>query len=365
MARYRSEPPHTHGDTPSTAVLVVNLGTPAAPTTSAVRSYLREFLSDPRVVEIPRILWWPLLNGVILNLRPKASAAKYALVWEDEGSPLAVHTEKQAQHLAERLRHDGHEGIVVDWAMRYGNPSIPDALERLKARGCTRIVILPLYPQYAASTTASVIDEVGRNLKHYRNQPEIRFVRSFPDHPGYIGALAQSVREHWQAHGEPERLVMSYHGIPRRSLDLGDPYYCECHKTSRLLAEALGLPRERWEMTFQSRFGKTEWLQPYTEPTLREMASNGVKSVDVICPGFVSDCLETLEEIAMECREAFLTSGGKEFRYIPCLNERTEWITALSALCTAHLGNWLTDPQPSSMEREQSASLARAHGAQR
>lgn len=365
MARYRSEPPHTHGGTPSAAVLLVNLGTPAAPTTSAVRSYLREFLSDPRVVEIPRIVWWPLLNGVILNLRPKASAAKYALVWSDEGSPLAIHTEQQARLLADRLHHEGHDEIVVDWAMRYGNPSIPEALERLKARGCTRIVILPLYPQYAASTTASVIDEVGRNLKHYRNQPEVRFVRSFPDQAGYISALAQSVREHWQAHGEPEQLVMSYHGIPRRSLDLGDPYYCECHKTSRLLAEELGLPRERWEMTFQSRFGKAEWLQPYTEPTLRKMASDGVKSVDVICPGFVSDCLETLEEIAMECREAFLSSGGSEFRYIPCLNERPDWISALATLSVAHLGNWLTEPKPSCVERELSASLARTRGAAR
>src|SRR5690554_5964908 len=214
MARYRPEPEYTHGTSALTGVLIANLGTPEAPTAPALRKYLKQFLSDPRVVEIPRIAWWPILNGIILNLRPKKSAAKYATVWTDEGSPLRVHTERQAKLLAGQLLHDGHGEVVVDWAMRYGQPSIEGALDRMRARGCTRILILPLYPQYAASTTASVMDDVARCITHWRNQPELRFVRSFADHPGYIAALANCVREHWQANGEPERLVMSFHGIP-------------------------------------------------------------------------------------------------------------------------------------------------------
>ncbi|AUN94754.1 ferrochelatase [Pseudazoarcus pumilus] len=365
MARYRPEPEYTHGTSALTGVLIANLGTPEAPTAPALRKYLKQFLSDPRVVEIPRIAWWPILNGIILNLRPKKSAAKYATVWTDEGSPLRVHTERQAKLLAGQLLHDGHGEVVVDWAMRYGQPSIEGALDRMRARGCTRILILPLYPQYAASTTASVMDDVARCITHWRNQPELRFVRSFADHPGYIAALANCVREHWQANGEPERLVMSFHGIPRRSLDLGDPYHCECHKSARLLAEALELPRERWLITFQSRFGKAEWLQPYTEPTLQKLAGEGVRRVDVICPGFVSDCLETIEEIGMECREAFLTAGGETFHYIPCLNERADWIAALGKLAESHLGNWLEIAPPSAQERELAALRARDLGAAR
>lgn len=365
MARYWTEPPYSHGSAPKTGVLIANLGTPEAPTAPALRKYLKQFLSDPRVVEIPRIVWWPILNGIILNLRPKKSAAKYATVWTNEGSPLKFHTEKQAKLLAGQLLHDGHGQIVVEWAMRYGEPSIPNALNRMRATGCTRIVVLPLYPQYAASTTASAFDEVARCLLHWRNPPEIRLVRNFHDHPAYIAALAASVREHWQVNGEPDKLVMSFHGIPRRSLDLGDPYHCECHKTARLLAEALELPRERWQITFQSRFGKAEWLQPYTEPTLQKLAREGLKRADVICPGFVSDCLETLEEIAMECREAFLEAGGKDFHYIPCLNERPDWITALSTVAQSHLGDWLDLQPPSAQEQELAALRAKDLGAAR
>ena len=341
MPRYWPEPPLKHGSPQRTGVLLVNLGTPEAPTAAALRPYLKQFLSDPRVVEIPRLVWWPILNGIILNTRPAASAKKYASVWMDEGSPLKVHTARQTALLARHLGTAGHGALEVDHAMRYGQPSIPDVLNSLRARGCTRILVVPLYPQYSASTTATVVDEVGRCLAHWRNQPEVRFVRNFHDDPGYIAALVRSVREHWLVHGQPERLLLSFHGVPRRSLELGDPYHCECHKTGRLVAEGLGIARERVLVTFQSRFGKAEWLKPYTQPTLEALAAQGVGRVDVMCPGFVSDCLETLEEIAMECKEAFLEKGGKAFHYIPCLNESDAWIEALGDIARAHLGNWL------------------------
>lgn len=363
MARFWPEPPFQHGSPARTGVLLVNLGTPAAPTAAALRPYLKEFLSDPRVVEIPRAVWWPILHGAILTTRPAKSAKKYATIWMPEGSPLKVYTERQAKFVRGRLGQDGFPDLVVDWAMRYGQPSIPDALGRMKAGGCTRILVLPLYPQYAASTTASVMDEIARCLGHWRNIPEIRYVRSFPDHPGYIAALEAQVREHWMKHGQGDKLIMSFHGIPRRSLDLGDPYHCECHVTARLLAAALRLPPERWQLTFQSRFGKAEWLQPYTQPTLEALARGGTTSVDVICPGFAGDCLETLEEIGMECKQAFLGKGGKVFQYIPCLNDRPDWIAALAGIARDHLGNWLTLPLPSAQALVASAARAKDLGA--
>ena len=363
MSRYWTEPPFKHDSASRTGVLLVNLGTPEAPTAAALRPYLKQFLSDPRVVEIPRLVWWPILNGIILNTRPAASAKKYASVWTDEGSPLKVHTQRQAKLLAGYLAKAGHDGLDIDYAMRYGAPSIPDVLEAMRTRGCTRILVLPLYPQYSASTSATVVDEVGRCLAHWRNQPEMRFVRNFHDHPGYIAALVRSVREHWTANGEPERLLLGFHGVPTRSLELGDPYHCECHKTGRLVAEELGIARERVLVTFQSRFGKAEWLKPYTQPTLESLAQQGIRRVDVMCPGFVSDCLETLEEIAMECREAFLEKGGKSFHYIPCLNERDDWINALADLTRAHLGNWLEIQPPDASSRAASLERARRLGA--
>jgi ferrochelatase len=363
MARYRPEAPFKHGTPALTGVLLVNLGTPAAPTAAALRPYLRQFLSDPRVVEIPRPLWWPILHGIVLNTRPAKSAKKYAAIWMPEGSPLKVYTERQAKLLKGRLGQEGLPELRVDWAMRYGAPSIPDVLEGMKAAGCARILVLPLYPQYAASATASVMDEVAGCLTRWRNLPELRYVRSFADHPGYIAALESRVREHWMKHGQGDKLVMSFHGIPRRSLDLGDPYHCECHKTARLLAEALRLPPERWQLSFQSRFGKAEWLQPYTQPTLEALAKAGTASVDVICPGFVGDCLETLEEIGMECKQAFLGSGGKVFRYIPCVNDRPDWIAALAQLTREHLGHWAHLPQASAAELGARAARARALGA--
>lgn len=340
MPRYAPEPAQTHGAPRSTAVLLVNLGTPEAPTATALRRYLKQFLWDPRVVEIPRPVWWLILNGIILNLRPAKSAAKYAKIWLADGSPLKVHTERQTKLLKGWLGEAGKPEVVVASAMRYGQPSIASVLDQFKRDGVERVLVVPLYPQYAASSTASVMDDVADWLKRSRNPLELRFIKHFHDHPGYIAALAASVREHWAANGRPDKLVMSFHGLPRRSLDLGDPYYCECRKTGRLLAEALQLAESDYLITFQSRFGKAEWLQPYTQPTLEILGAGGTARVDVICPGFVADCLETLEEIAMECKDAFLSSGGKEFHYIPCVNERPDWIDALRDLVSSHLAGW-------------------------
>ena len=317
------------------AVLLVNLGTPEAPSAQALRPYLKQFLSDPRVVEIPRLVWWLILNGIILNTRPKKSAKKYAAIWTDEGSPLKVHTERMTKLLKGLLGESGNKDILVDYAMRYGQPSIASALDRLKAFGAVRITVVPLYPQYAASATASVFDDVAAWMQNTRNVPQLRFLRSFPEHPGYIAALAASIREHWQMHGRGDKLVMSFHGIPKRSVDLGDPYQSECQATAKLLANELQLDKQHYAVTFQSRFGAAAWLQPYTQPTLEQFAKEGVSCVDVICPGFAADCLETLEEIGMECKAAFLANGGKEFRYIPCLNERPDWIRALADIVTA------------------------------
>jgi len=352
MNRYAPEPPRQHGDARHTAVLLVNLGTPEAPTAPAVRRYLKQFLWDPRVVEIPRLIWWIILNCIILVVRPAKSAAKYAKIWTADGSPLKVHTERQAKLLRGWLGERGQADIQVAHAMRYGQPSISSALDRLKAAGAARILVLPLYPQFAASTTASVMDDVADWIKRTRNPPELRFVRNYHDHPGYIAALVASVREHWAVNGRPQTLLMSFHGLPKRSLTLGDPYFCESQKTGRLLAEALGLADTEYRVTFQSRFGRAEWLQPYTQATLEQLGrdtardsgseTKGSGRVDVICPGFVADCLETLEEIAMECKEAYLAAGGKEFHYIPCLNERPEWIAALSDVAVAHLAGWPT-----------------------
>jgi ferrochelatase len=353
MPRFAPEPPHQHGTAQHTAIVLVNLGTPDEPTAPALRRYLKEFLSDPRVVEIPRPLWWLILNGVILNVRPAKSAEKYAKIWMQEGSPLRVYTKQQATLLKGLLGAQGLGALRVEWAMRYGTPGIKETLDRLKREGCTRILILPLYPQYAASTTASVMDEMSDWMKRTRNLAEMRIVRNYHDDPAYIAALAASVREHWAREGRGDLLLMSFHGLPRRSLELGDPYFCECHKTGRLLAESLNLTENDYRITFQSRFGRAQWLQPYTQPTLEQLPAQGISKVDVICPGFVADCLETLEEIAMECKTAFLGAGGKEFRYIHCLNDRPDWIAALAGIAMRHLGGWPTSVAPSPLSLNQ------------
>ena len=359
---FLDEPAHTHGTPARTAILLVNLGTPEAPTRAAVRRYLKEFLSDPRVVEIPRLLWWLILNGIILNLRPAKSAAKYAQIWDQDGSPLLVHTARQATLLRGYLGAQGHTGLVVDFAMRYGAPSIDTVLARLKQQGCERILVLPLYPQYAASTTATAFDAVSAHLRRMRNIPELRLVKHFHDHPGYIAALAESVRRHWALHGRPDKLLMSFHGLPRYTLARGDPYHCECQKTGRLLAEALALAPDQYQLTFHSRLGPAERLQPYTAATLAQWGKQGMRRVDVICPGFVADCLETLEEIGMEGRAEFLNAGGKEFHAIACLNESDAWIQALAQIALTHMGGW-GEPATKADELERSRVRAKALGA--
>lgn len=341
LSSFRPEPPVVAHPPTRTAVLYCNLGTPDAPTPAALRRYLAEFLGDPRVVEIPKPLWWLILYGIILRVRPAKSAAKYASIWTPEGSPLKVWTEKQATMLRGWLGERGHQ-VTVRYAMRYGNPGIGQVLDELKAQGITRVLVLPAYPQYSATTTASVFDAVYAWAAKLRRIPELRFVNGYHDDAGYIQALAARISKYWQDYGRPDKLVMSFHGIPARTVQLGDPYQAECQRTARLLAEKLALREDQYQLTFQSRFGKAKWLEPYTEPTLVALAKKGVGRVDVVCPGFTGDCLETLEEIAQEAREAFLHAGGKEFHYIPCLNDSNAWITALAGVAERHLAGWPT-----------------------
>jgi ferrochelatase len=351
---FQQEPKFTHGKAPAnnatTAVLLCNLGTPDAATAPALRTYLREFLSDRRVVEIPRLVWWFILNLIIVPFRSSKSAAKYASIWTKDGSPLKMWTEKQAKLLQGWLGEAGHR-VTVRYAMCYTTgkvcPSIAKQLNKFKAEGISRVLILPAYPQYSSTTTAAVFDQVYAWAAQVRSVPELRFVNRYHDDAGYIHALEQSVRKQWQIIGKPnfdqnDMLVMSFHGIPERSLHLGDAYHCECYKTARLLGEALGLNATQYKVTFQSRLGRAKWLQPYTEPTVITMAKDGVKRIDVICPGFNCDGLETLEEINMEVRHAFTSSGGQVFNYIPCLNDDSAWLSALSSITQKHLSGWPT-----------------------
>ena len=363
---FAPEPPFTHGQpakaASATAVLYCNLGTPDAPTAAALRPYLAQFLSDHRVIEIPKAVWWFILHGIILRVRPGKSAAKYASIWTAEGSPLKVWTAAQAAALGAALGERGHH-VSVRYAMRYGNPSIASQLDALKAEGATRILVLPAYPQYSGTSTASVFDAVYSWATSVRRIPELRFVNNYHDHPGYIAALAARVRAHWAANGRADKLLMSFHGVPERTLHLGDPYHCECHKTARLLAEQLGLTKEQYVVTFQSRFGKAKWLEPYTEPTLVALAQAGTTSVDVMCPGFTGDCLETLEEISMEAREAFMHAGGKSFSYIACLNNSPDWLEALGDIAEQHLSGWPTQTVPDAQALAASRAAALTMGA--
>jgi protoporphyrin/coproporphyrin ferrochelatase len=364
----RGEPAFNHDRAARIGVLLVNLGTPDAPTTAAVRRYLAQFLSDPRVIEIPRALWKPLLHTVILGARSSRSAQRYASIWTKDGSPLLLHSRRQKTlllgYLGQRLKEIGlpADYAQVELGMRYGEPSITDAMTKMKQGGCARILVLPLYPQYAASTTGSAHDEIFAATLQMRRIPALRVVDAYHDDPGYIKALAQSINEYWVKNGRPNKLVLSFHGLPRRSLELGDPYHCQCQKTGRLLATELGLNAEQFVVTFQSRFGRAEWLTPYTQPTLVALAKEGMRRVDVACPGFVSDCLETLEEIAQEGQVAFLKAGGREFHYIPCLNERPLWIAALADLAMRNLQGWL-EPPPDAAALAQRLARAKALGA--
>ena len=338
-----------------TAILLINTGTPDAPTATAVRPYLKEFLSDPRVVDVPRLAWWFVLNAFILPTRPQKSAQKYASIWTVEGSPLRIHSERQASLLRGFLGEAGKFPRVA-LAMRYGNPSIAQTLDALAEQSCRRLLVVPLFPQYSQATSASAVDAVFAWAKSTRNQPEIRTIRSFPNFPPYIDALANQVKAHWQKNGRPSRsdasykLLMSFHGTPKSYFEKGDTYYNECLATAQKLAQALDLPPSHWEVCFQSRVGRQAWLKPYTDIRLATLADEGIARVDIICPGFVADCLETLEEIAKEGKSIFLNSGkkrretqGKTFHYIPCLNENEAWIDALAALCSRHLEGWDTD----------------------
>ncbi|UTW46298.1 ferrochelatase [bacterium SCSIO 12696] len=333
----QTTPPHDLPE-PPVGVLLNNLGTPDAPTSGALRRYLKQFLSDPRVVEIPRLLWWLILNLFILPLRPRSSAKLYQQIWTEAGSPLLDISKRQADALQASLNERcGENRVKVVLGMRYGNPSVASALAELAKHNVRRLVVLPLYPQYSGSTTGSTFDEVSRQLSRYRWVPDFHFIGGYHSHEAYIDALCQSIQAHVQEHGMPQRLVFSYHGTPQRYLEQGDPYYCFCLQTTRLVRERLGYDESQILTTFQSRFGKAPWLQPYTDKTLESLPEQGITDVAVICPGFSSDCLETLEEIEGENFHAFITAGGKQFQYIPCLNDSPGHIEMMARLIEERL----------------------------
>ena len=338
---YLGQSDFQHDTVPRIGVLLTNLGTPEAPTAKALKPYLKQFLWDPRVVEVPRPIWWLILNGIILNTRPKRSAEAYSAVWNERGSPLLAHLEDQVAGVSERLTAQYGDHFVVRGAMRYGTPAIARVLGEMFDAGVQKLVVLPLYPQYGGPTTGSTFDEVSNDLTRRRWLPSLRFISSYHDDPRYISAVADSVRAHWAEHGKADKLILSYHGMPKRYLTEGDPYHCQCHKTSRLIGEALELPEQHMITTFQSRFGREEWLQPYTDETLETLPDQGVTAVQVVCPGFSADCLETIEEIGMENRDIFLEAGGERYEYIPCLNAQSTHLAALTDIISEELAGWL------------------------
>ena len=336
--QYQGQTDYDHkGPSPKSGVLLCNLGTPDAPQTPELRRYLKQFLSDPRVVEIPRLLWWLILNLVILRIRPSRSAKLYRSVWTDQGSPLLVNSQAQVDGVRKILeeKHQGQVPVVL--GMRYGNPSIKSAIDKLTAMNVRNITVLPLYPQYSGATTGSTFDAVADVFKKTRWVPQLQFIGGYHQSATFINALCTSIERHFRAHGKPDKLIMSYHGTPQRYLKKGDPYHCFCHQTTRLVVEAMDLDPATVMTTFQSRFGREPWLQPYTDETLENMPSQDIKHVAIMCPGFSSDCLETIEEINMEARETFLHAGGDQFHYIPCLNDDPEHILALADIVDKHL----------------------------
>jgi ferrochelatase len=340
MPPFESTPDYEHGLPESLGVLLINLGTPDAPTAAAVRRYLAQFLSDPRVVELPRIFWWLALHGYILRTRPARSAKAYAKIWTDRGSPLLLNSQDITASVQERLSARLSGAVNVELGMVYGNPSIPVALQNLHDQCARRIIVLPLYPQYSNTTTGSAFAAITRELSHRRWIPELHFVNHYHDAPGYVSALAASVRDFWDVNGRGDRLLMSFHGVPQRTLSSGDPYHCQCQKTGRLLAEALELGDDEWALTFQSRVGREEWLRPYTDETLQQWGGEKTGRIDVVCPGFAADCLETLEEIAMLNAESYRQAGGGDLRYIPALNAREDHVAFLSRMVEKNISDW-------------------------
>ena len=358
MSQYLGSTDYNHAAPERVGVLLVNLGTPDAPTTTAVRRYLKQFLSDPRVVEYPRWLWWLVLNGVILRVRPSRSAHAYRQIWTEQGSPLLVLSQRLTDKLQTALHRQVDSQIEVALGMTYGEPSIDSALQRLHAQNVRKLVVLPLYPQYSGSTTGSVFDSVTSVLKKWRWLPEIHFITQYHDCEPYVSALADSVQRHWQTQ-ERSHLLLSFHGLPKRYLLAGDPYHCQCLKTARLIAERLALKPDEWSVSFQSQVGREEWLKPYTDELLLQYAGQGPKRLTVICPGFAVDCLETLEEIALRNRQAFLDAGGERYDYVPALNDDDRHVQALLPLIVPPVRNWLPI-----QDRRRTQELATQMGAQ-
>ncbi len=367
--QYSSQPEFKHDRTPCTGVLLVNLGTPEAPTPSAVRRYLGEFLSDPRVVEMPRLLWLAILHGIILRIRPRIAARAYASVWMSEGSPLMVHSKAltdavQSQFQPQESQHQQHNpgalAVHVQLAMRYGRPCIAKALESLRNKNVERLVVIPLYPQYSATTTASVFDAVSDTLKKWRWLPDFHMLMHYHDHPLYINAIRDSIQQSFDQHGKPNRLLMSFHGLPERLLHAGDPYFCHCQKSGRLIADKLGLSSDDYAIAFQSRFGRERWLHPYTDATLKEWGKQGIEHVQIVSPGFAADCLETLEELAIRNRKYFEKAGGKEFHYIPALNSSDSHVELICDLIGQETAGW----SDIGSDTEQTAERAKSSGAE-
>jgi ferrochelatase len=340
MAKYIGNANFPHDKFACTGILVTNIGTTDAPTAAAVRRYLAEFLSDERVIELAKPIWWLILHGIILRTRPRRSAEAYKKVWTEQGSPLLAISKKQVALISEEMSERAHGLIHVELAMRYGKPSIASALEKLRQANAQRLVVLPLYPQYSATTTASTFDEIAGVLKTWRCIPEMRMINHYHDDSGYIAALVESIRDHWAEHGLPEKLLMSFHGLPKKYKLAGDPYEDECQLTARLVAEQLGLDDQSWAVSFQSRLGLQEWLKPYTDKLLKKWGKTGIKNVQIICPGFSADCLETLEEIQIQNKDFFLEAGGTEFSYIPALNDQALHINALTDIIMQHVQGW-------------------------
>jgi len=355
----------SHQQKDKIGVLITNLGTPQAANTQAVRTYLSEFLSDPRIVEIPRLLWLMILHGFILRVRPKRSAKAYASVWGKRGSPLMFHTQDQCTELStkltEQMGEQGGEQIQVEFAMRYGQPSISSVLQKMADAGVRKLLVLPLYPQYASSTVGSTFDALAKDFSQRRWLPQLRFISGYHDSAPYIQALAQSIKVHWAKHGRADKLILSYHGLPEQTLTSGDPYFCQCHATTRQLVKLLDISEDEYLTTFQSRVGRAEWLKPYTDKTLMALPNQGIKSLQVICPGFPADCLETIEEIAVENRDYFLENGGERYEYIPALNASEDHIQALTSLINENISGWSQPSEDDYNERQAAYEFRKNH----